>query len=84
MNEKKLSSPRKKIASSAVMMNTITVVIIVSRLVGQTTYAVSARTCLTNSPTETLATSVIPSVVTAATARGPGGIVCADVAKGRA
>src|ERR1700712_5621814 len=38
------------------MITTISVVIIVSRVVGHTTFAVSARTCRMNSPGETRAT----------------------------
>jgi hypothetical protein len=44
------STPRKKIPNIVVMISTITTVTIVSRPVGQTTFAVSARTCRMNSP----------------------------------
>jgi hypothetical protein len=53
-----VSSPKKKIANTTVMMTTITAVIIVSRDDGHTTFAVSARTCRMNSPGVVFATVV--------------------------
>jgi hypothetical protein len=52
------SRPKKKMLSTTVMMTTMIAVIIVSRLDGQTTFAVSARTCRMNSPGVVFATVV--------------------------
>ena len=51
------STPKKKRASSVVMMMTITPVINVSRRVGHTIFALSDLTCRRNSPGLTLATN---------------------------
>jgi len=52
------STPRKNKPSNAVMISTMIAVRIVSGPVGQTTFAVSARTCRINSPGLTLATVI--------------------------
>jgi hypothetical protein len=60
---KKLSSPKKKMPSTDAISITMIVVITVSRLVGQTTRAVSARTSRMNLPGLTFAKTSFPILI---------------------